>query len=161
MRSAEHWGTGPPPQQQQQQQGEDTEAPTKAQQDPNFGLSGALAKEANTVRGVELLYTEPPEARKPNLRWRLYVFKNGALRSWGRAAQPQLRCPVVTTAVPICLGSAGIGPTSQAAAAYHQSKTVCVSAHSWQHQQHLTLSYAGGRQSVPLGAVPVHPCCQS
>lgn len=27
--------------------------------------------------GVVLLHQEPPEARKPTARWRLYVFKNG------------------------------------------------------------------------------------
>ncbi|CAD7695264.1 unnamed protein product [Ostreobium quekettii] len=44
---------------------------------PNFGLSGKLAEEANTEKGVVLKYSEPPEASKPDLRWRLYVFKNG------------------------------------------------------------------------------------
>ncbi|RSH91844.1 hypothetical protein EHS25_009214 [Saitozyma podzolica] len=42
---------------------------------PNFGASGLLAKETNTVKGVELKYNEPPEARKPLKNWRLYVFK--------------------------------------------------------------------------------------
>lgn len=69
---------------------------------PNFGLSGKLAAETNTVKGVVrsqaecasfeealwnsqpccgpffsqvLKYNEPPEARKPNKNWRLYVFK--------------------------------------------------------------------------------------
>lgn len=42
---------------------------------PNFGLSGKLAKETNTVNGVELKYNEPPESAKPKARWRLYVFK--------------------------------------------------------------------------------------
>ena len=42
---------------------------------PNFGLSGLLAKETNTVKGIELKYNEPPEARKPLKNWRLYVFK--------------------------------------------------------------------------------------
>ncbi|KAL7417838.1 SMAD/FHA domain-containing protein [Mrakia frigida] len=43
---------------------------------PNFGLSGALAAETNTnAAGVTLKYNEPPEARKPSLNWRLYVFK--------------------------------------------------------------------------------------
>ena len=42
---------------------------------PNFGSSGLLAKETNTVKGVELKYNEPPEARKPLKNWRLYVFK--------------------------------------------------------------------------------------
>ena len=72
---AEQWGAqaaqGPGEQGQEGQE----KAP---EQEPNFGLSGALAKEANTLRGVELVHTEPPEARKPNLRWRLYIFKNGA-----------------------------------------------------------------------------------
>ncbi|KAG0003094.1 hypothetical protein BGZ80_010778 [Entomortierella chlamydospora] len=43
---------------------------------PNFGLSGALAAETNTTaNGVVLKYNEPPEARKPKQKWRLYVFK--------------------------------------------------------------------------------------
>ncbi|KAJ9117227.1 hypothetical protein QFC20_000371 [Naganishia adeliensis] len=57
---------------------------------PNFGNSGLLAAESNTVRvtseqasnagtpdvtGVVLKYHEPPEARKPTKNWRLYVFK--------------------------------------------------------------------------------------
>ncbi|RXK40511.1 smad nuclear-interacting protein 1 [Tremella mesenterica] len=42
---------------------------------PNFSASGLLAKETNTVKGVELKYNEPPEARKPLKNWRLYVFK--------------------------------------------------------------------------------------
>ncbi|KAK7056941.1 hypothetical protein VNI00_002659 [Paramarasmius palmivorus] len=48
---------------------------------PNFGASGLLAAETNTVKSVDgknstvLKYNEPPEARKPILNWRLYVFK--------------------------------------------------------------------------------------
>lgn len=47
---------------------------------PNFAPSGLLAAETNTVKGVNgdstvLKYNEPPEARKPVLGWRLYVFK--------------------------------------------------------------------------------------
>nr|ODO00468.1 smad nuclear-interacting protein 1 [Cryptococcus depauperatus CBS 7855] len=42
---------------------------------PNFNQSGLLAKETNTVKGVEVKYNEPPEARKPTKNWRLYVFK--------------------------------------------------------------------------------------
>ncbi|KAI7872869.1 SMAD/FHA domain-containing protein [Spinellus fusiger] len=42
---------------------------------PNFGLSGKLASETNTIKGVELKYNEPPEACKPKHQWRLYVFK--------------------------------------------------------------------------------------
>lgn len=50
---------------------------TKAEK-PNFALSGALAedeKTGNTYNGIVLKFTEPPEARTPNTRWRLYVFK--------------------------------------------------------------------------------------
>ncbi|KAL4566639.1 hypothetical protein LXL04_030759 [Taraxacum kok-saghyz] len=50
---------------------------TKEKQKPSFELSGKLAAETNRVKGVTLLFTEPPDARKPEVRWRLYVFKNG------------------------------------------------------------------------------------
>ena len=43
----------------------------------NFGLSGLLAEESLTVKGVKLKYTEPSEGRKPDKMWRLYVFKSG------------------------------------------------------------------------------------
>ncbi|OVA19169.1 Forkhead-associated (FHA) domain [Macleaya cordata] len=46
-------------------------------QQPSFELSRKLAAETNRVKGVTLLFTEPPDARKPNVRWRLYVFKAG------------------------------------------------------------------------------------
>lgn len=49
----------------------------KAVEKPSFELSGKLAAETNRVRGITLLFNEPPEARKPNIRWRLYVLKNG------------------------------------------------------------------------------------
>lgn len=52
---------------------------TKEKQKPSFELSGKLAEETNRVRGVTLLFTEPPDARKPNIRWRLYVFKGGEM----------------------------------------------------------------------------------
>lgn len=47
---------------------------------PNFGSSGLLAAATNTVKNVDgsstlLKYNEPPEARKPVVGWRLYVFK--------------------------------------------------------------------------------------
>lgn len=47
---------------------------------PNFAPSGLLAAETNTVKAANgdstvLKYNEPPEARKPVLGWRLYVFK--------------------------------------------------------------------------------------
>jgi len=44
----------------------------------NFGLSGALAKDSrtgNTYNGIVLKFSEPPEARTPHTKWRLYVFK--------------------------------------------------------------------------------------
>ena len=48
---------------------------------PNFSQSGLLAAETNTVKAADgtstvLKYNEPPEARKPTLSWRLYVFKD-------------------------------------------------------------------------------------
>ena len=47
---------------------------------PNFGLSGALAAETNTVNGVVLAYTEPMDkAPPPATKYRLYVFKDGRL----------------------------------------------------------------------------------
>ncbi|KNZ73303.1 Smad nuclear-interacting protein 1 [Termitomyces sp. J132] len=47
---------------------------------PNFKPSGLLAAETNTVKTSDgnstvLKYNEPPEARKPTVGWRLYVFK--------------------------------------------------------------------------------------
>ncbi|QDZ24154.1 FHA domain-containing protein [Chloropicon primus] len=59
---------------------EDQEEPGAAKvEEPaaNFGLSGLLAEETLTVKGVKLKYTEPAEARVPDKMWRLYVFKNG------------------------------------------------------------------------------------
>ncbi|KAJ0249078.1 FHA domain-containing protein DDL [Hirschfeldia incana] len=48
----------------------------KKKEEPSFELSGKLAEETNRYRGIALLFNEPPEARKPNKRWRLYVFKD-------------------------------------------------------------------------------------
>lgn len=45
--------------------------------EPDFGASGLLAQESNSKNGVTLKYFEPPEARKPKRKWRLYVFKDG------------------------------------------------------------------------------------
>lgn len=42
---------------------------------PNFNLSGALAKDTNTFKGVVIKYNEPSEAQRPNERWFLYPFK--------------------------------------------------------------------------------------
>ncbi|KAL0087477.1 Smad nuclear interacting protein-like protein [Phycomyces blakesleeanus] len=54
---------------------EEKEEPVQEKQEPNFGLSGKLASETNTLKGVELKYNEPPEAAKPKQQWRFYVFK--------------------------------------------------------------------------------------
>jgi smad nuclear-interacting protein 1 len=53
---------------------------TKDKSKPNFKPSGLLAAETNTVKASDgtatvLKYNEPPEARKPVVGWRLYVFK--------------------------------------------------------------------------------------
>ncbi|KAL3936363.1 MAG: hypothetical protein SGBAC_008309 [Bacillariaceae sp.] len=56
----------------------DSEKPPP-QHKPNFGLSGALAKDegggGNVYKGIVLKFREPPEARAPNTQWRLYLFK--------------------------------------------------------------------------------------
>ncbi|KAG8451506.1 hypothetical protein GDO86_003641 [Hymenochirus boettgeri] len=49
---------------------------TTNKEKPNFELSGALLEDTNTFRGVVIKYSEPPEARIPKKRWRLYPFKN-------------------------------------------------------------------------------------
>ncbi|GAA6099258.1 smad nuclear-interacting protein 1 [Tachysurus ichikawai] len=54
----------------------DEEAPTAEKEKPSFELSGALVEDTNTYRGVVIKYNEPPEARIPKRRWRLYPFKN-------------------------------------------------------------------------------------
>eukprot|EP00979_Chaetoceros_neogracilis_P002935 scaffold492_cov247-Chaetoceros_neogracile.AAC.8 len=69
------WGNGDTEDQ------EDQEEEEKEVQKPNFGLSGALAnddKTGNVYNGVLLKFSEPPEARTPLTRWRLYVFKKAA-----------------------------------------------------------------------------------
>lgn len=58
-----------------------TGSPVPAKEKPNYGTTGRLAAESNTVdvngSAVVLKYHEPPEARKPPAKddWRLYVFK--------------------------------------------------------------------------------------
>lgn len=62
------------------QESQEEETALVEKEKPNFGLSGALAEDSstgNTLNGVVLKFTEPPEARVPTKRWRLYVFKNG------------------------------------------------------------------------------------
>ena len=48
----------------------------------DFGLSGALAKDANTgnmYNGVVLKWSEPQDSARPTKQWRLYVMKNGTI----------------------------------------------------------------------------------
>ncbi|XP_017279253.1 smad nuclear-interacting protein 1 [Kryptolebias marmoratus] len=54
----------------------DSRGPPAEKEKPNFELSGALTEDTNTFRGVVIKYNEPPEARIPKRRWRLYPFKN-------------------------------------------------------------------------------------
>ncbi|CAH0514763.1 unnamed protein product [Peronospora belbahrii] len=59
------------------QEDEEKEEPVEVEK-PNFGLTGALAKDqttGNTLNGVVIKFSEPPEARQPTKRYRLYVFK--------------------------------------------------------------------------------------
>ena len=54
--------------------------PPEDKSKPNFKPSGLLAAETNAVKRSDgtttvLKYNEPPEARRPNVGWRLYVFK--------------------------------------------------------------------------------------
>ncbi|KAL5730866.1 hypothetical protein ACHQM5_003652 [Ranunculus cassubicifolius] len=52
----------------------------KKKEEPSYELSGKLAAETNRVKGVTLLFTEPSDARKSDIRWRLYVFKGGEMQ---------------------------------------------------------------------------------
>jgi len=74
--SKHSWGGG---EDAQEENGErDDEEAEVEKQKPNFGLSGALAnddKTGNVYNGIVLKFSEPPEARVPNTRWRFYVFK--------------------------------------------------------------------------------------
>lgn len=51
------------------------EKPPEEKTKPNFELSGKLTEDTNVFKGVVIKYNEPPEARKPKRRWRLYPFK--------------------------------------------------------------------------------------
>jgi len=53
---------------------EASKAPVEKEK-PNFALSGKLTEDKNMCNGVVVKYSEPPEARKPKRRWRLYPFK--------------------------------------------------------------------------------------
>lgn len=63
-------------QEQDMGQSEGGSDPPVDKEKPNFALSGALTEDTNTFRGVVIKYNEPPEARIPKRRWRLYPFKN-------------------------------------------------------------------------------------
>ncbi|XP_033740142.1 smad nuclear interacting protein 1-like [Pecten maximus] len=63
---------------QQQEQAANNDAQDKEpnnKDQPDFKLSGKLTEDTNTYRGVVIKYNQPPEARKPKKRWRLYPFK--------------------------------------------------------------------------------------
>ncbi|CAL2029428.1 unnamed protein product [Caenorhabditis brenneri] len=60
----QNWGSNP-----------ESTGPPKEKEKVNLGTSGALTEDTNTFRGVVIKYNEPPEAKKPNARWRLYPFK--------------------------------------------------------------------------------------
>ena len=62
---------------------EDEEEDNDKKEGASLALSGKLAEDANSVKGVEVKYTEPPEARVPKVKWRLYPFK-GSMREPGR-----------------------------------------------------------------------------
>ena len=53
-----------------------TAEPAQPKDGPDFELSGKLTEDTNMYKGVVIKYNEPPEARKPKRRWRLYPFKN-------------------------------------------------------------------------------------
>ena len=55
--------------------GEGGGAGTEEKEGVSLGLSGALTTETNTFNNILVKYSEPPEARKPKKKWRLYVFK--------------------------------------------------------------------------------------
>lgn len=57
----------------------DEEKKEEPQFKPDFGLSGALAKDertGNAVNGIVLKFTEPAEAAQPDKKWRFYVYKD-------------------------------------------------------------------------------------
>jgi smad nuclear-interacting protein 1 len=54
---------------------EEPEAEPIEKEKPSMEVSGNLLKDTNTYNGVVVKYVEPPEARKPRRRWRLYCFK--------------------------------------------------------------------------------------
>lgn len=73
--------TAIPPEQNYYGPGDDDDEEQQEKEKPNFGLSGALAKDqsggtgSNVYKGILLRFQEPPEARTPSVQWRFYVFK--------------------------------------------------------------------------------------
>ena len=55
---------------------DDAESEPVDKQEANMELSGKLTEDTNTYKGVVIKYSEPPEARKPKRRWRLYQLKD-------------------------------------------------------------------------------------
>jgi len=53
--------------------GKDDKKDDDKKEKPNYETSGLLNEE--NTSGVKVTYTEPTDARKPDKRWRLYVFK--------------------------------------------------------------------------------------
>lgn len=73
------WGRAEEYEEEKTTNTDDTEKPKFK---PDFGLSGALAKDertGNMVNGVVLKFTEPFEAAVPDKNWRLYVYKGEEL----------------------------------------------------------------------------------
>lgn len=64
---------GKPEQWEDHKKDEEEEGPPKEL--PSFEPSGKLAVDTNTYKGVVIKYNEPPEAKIPRIRWRLYPFK--------------------------------------------------------------------------------------
>mmetsp|Transcript_125117 Transcript_125117/g.348161 ORF Transcript_125117/g.348161 Transcript_125117/m.348161 type:complete len:351 (+) Transcript_125117:195-1247(+) len=52
--------------------GQEEEVAPKEQ--PNFEASGLLAVEDNSKNGIPLKFVQPPEARMPTMKWRMYIF---------------------------------------------------------------------------------------
>lgn len=44
--------------------------PAVDKEKPNFGLSGKLMADTNTVNGVVIKYSEPEDAKQPKRKWR-------------------------------------------------------------------------------------------
>uniref|UniRef100_A0A1I7XZI5 FHA domain-containing protein n=1 Tax=Steinernema glaseri TaxID=37863 RepID=A0A1I7XZI5_9BILA len=54
---------------------EEETIPPEEVEKPCFAPSGKLAEDTNMFKGVVIKYNEPPEARTPKSRWRLYPFR--------------------------------------------------------------------------------------